>query len=94
MEKDPTNITVYRSKKYIKINIPIELLIFSQGRREEPIFIQDEDKMVKDFMLNFLDFGKGDYGNQYGKFFDLLDDWFISRLESGELYLEGVNEDL
>ena len=50
--------------------------------------------MKEDFCKNFLDFGKHDYGNQYGKFFDLLDDWFLSRLENGELYLEGENEDL
>jgi len=94
MEKDPTNISIDRSKRFIKINIPIELIVFSQSRREEPIYIQDENAMVKDFILNFLDFGKNDYGNQYGKFFDLLDEWFLNRLENGEMYLEGENEDL
>ena len=87
-------IKISSNRDFLQINIPIELIVFSQSRREDHLNITNVKKMKEDFCKNFLDFGKHDYGNQYGKFFDLLDDWFLSRLENGELYLEGENEDL
>ena len=101
MEKShllPKNIDIISiedtpNNKDILIRIPKSILIFSQERREDPIFIRDMEKMTKDFVSHFLDFGIGEYGEQFSKFHRLLDDWFLDRLEFGESYLEGENSD-
>ena len=76
-----------KDREDILIRIPVDLLKFSQSRRDNPIHIVDNNKMVDDFIENFLEFKEADY-SEFGKFYELLDSWFVDRLEFDCDYLE------
>ena len=84
-------ISVENNLTEIVIRIPKEVLVFSQSHRGDPIQVYDENSMTKDFVENFLDYGAD--GDSDGKFYNLLDEWFVERLEHGVDYLKGWWED-
>ena len=91
LEKIMDIITVEDNNEEIVIRHPKGLLMFSQSHREDPILVTDRDKMTNDFIESFLGYDNRVGGD--GKFYELLDEWFLSRLESGEDYLKGWWED-
>jgi len=70
------------------IRVPIDLLIWSQEQRDDPIYVIDKASMCVDLPNRILDYGgNDDLGST--AFEDFLDNFFYGSLENGELYLEG-----
>lgn len=62
-------IEIKTSKKYITIKLPIELLVWSQENRDDPLYIIDKDKMREYFQEYFTDFhARGDNPDDVGSF--------------------------
>lgn len=70
------------------IRIPLDLLVFAQKQREDPIIIQDEKKMAEYLVQKILQFG-GDSETGSSAFEVLLDECFVDALESAEDWLLG-----
>ena len=70
------------------IRVPLDLLIWSQEQRDNPIYIVDKAEMYTDLQNRILDYGgNDDLGST--AFEDFLDNFFYDSLENGELYLKG-----
>lgn len=70
------------------IDIPLDLLVFTQEHREIPIYIIDKEEMEKALLNDILYWG-GDSETGSTAFTDFLDNYFMDALENGELFLEG-----
>ena len=69
------------------IRIPLDLIIFAQQNREDPITITDKAAMAEYVKENVLEFGANEMG--YTSFEVLLDNHILDALESGENWLHG-----
>jgi len=86
---DDLQITVTAEDDNIVIRLPIELMVFTQENREDPIYIQDKAKMVKYFTEMLLHFQHGGDTRDGSNFENLIDDFFSDALESAEDWLWG-----
>lgn len=86
-------IEVKTSKKYITIKLPIDLLVWSQENRGNPLYIINETKMREYFQEYFTDFhARGDDGNGISSFEILLDNFFEDAIESAEDWIQSSED--
>jgi hypothetical protein len=85
---DSVRMTASIEDDNLVIRVPLDLLIWSQEHRDDPIYVVDKVKMCTDLQNRILDYGgNDDLGST--AFEDFLDNFFYDSLENGELYLEG-----
>lgn len=72
----------------IVINIPVELLKFSQENREEPYVITNENEMAKYVVDKIVDFRSRGNNTDYSDFELLLDNLFEDAFENCETWLD------
>jgi hypothetical protein len=80
-------ITIASDEESININLPIDLLIYSQAWRDSPFRITNKEDMAKWIVKSLLGFS---YCNTSGmsNFEIFLDEMFDEAIEGGELWLE------
>ena len=86
-KKADEQITVASDGKNITINIPIDLLIFTQEWRESPYFISDRNAMVEHFKKIFTEFSYENYPENVSNFEKVIDQYFDASMETGETWL-------
>ena len=85
---DSVRMTASIEDDNLVIRVPLDLLIWSQEHRDDPIYVVDKVKMCTDLQNRILDYGgNDDLGST--AFEDFLDNFFYESLENGKLYLEG-----
>ena len=88
---DSVRMTASIEDDNLVIRVPLDLLIWSQEHRDDPIYVVDKVKMCTDLQNRILDYGgNDDLGST--AFEDFLDNFFYESLENGRLYLEGWGE--
>ena len=76
----------------IIVRIPVELIYFAETNRQDfNLVIKDKNKMAQYLAENILEWG-GDQETGSTAFEDFLDNMFVDALESGEDWLECVDE--
>lgn len=72
--------------KNIVINIPVDLLVFTQEMRDNAYSITNVEDMINSFIKNFIDYDEDDSGNT--PLYNAIDGFFDWAYESGENWLE------
>ena len=82
-------ITVSYDDKSLQINIPLDLLVFSQENRDEPFLITDVKEMAEWMVNNLVDFqvSVGQQETGATEFTDLLDNAFVEAYQDGETWI-------
>ncbi len=91
---DSKNMSIEVDSENVIIKIPIDLMVWAQEHRDDPIYIDDVDKMLARIKTDLLEYG-GDpeIGATAVELF--IDRFFDDSLEWGEDWLHGwwENED-
>ena len=87
MNINESNFKTYVKDNNIIIELPIDLLKFSQENRDDKLKINNKEQMVNYIVNNILEWGgNADIGST--AFDDFIDAMFIDALEFGEYWLD------
>lgn len=84
--KNKNEITIEADSNNITINIPVELLVFTQENRDFPYRILNLSQMTESFKNDFVFFDADEEGNS--SFTRAVDKFFDYAYEFGEDWLE------